>query len=272
MAVNYAEKYSTQIDERFAIESKTEALVNRNYDWDGVSTIHVYGVDTPELNNYKMTGDNRFGVPEELSNTKTKYVLNEDKAFTGTIDRRNNLDTNGVMEAGNALARTLREKVVPYVDKYRLAKIVAGAGTVETLALTKNNIYEQILKAQETLSENLVPTAGRVLVMAYPYYNLLKLDPAFIKVGDLSQNMLIKGSVGMVDGVNVILVPSAWLPSNAAFVLLHNIAVIGAEKLVEFRVLDNQRGISGWVMEGRIYFDCFILENKKKAIYAHKVA
>lgn len=39
MAINYAEKYSPQVDERFKLGSLTTALVNHAYDWLGVATV-----------------------------------------------------------------------------------------------------------------------------------------------------------------------------------------------------------------------------------------
>ena len=39
MAINYAEKYSPQVDERFKLGSLTTALVNNAYDWLGVATV-----------------------------------------------------------------------------------------------------------------------------------------------------------------------------------------------------------------------------------------
>ena len=39
MAINYAEKYSQIVDERFKIGALTSALVNYAYDWVGVSTV-----------------------------------------------------------------------------------------------------------------------------------------------------------------------------------------------------------------------------------------
>ena len=39
MAVNYAEKYSRIVDERFKVGALTSALVNYAYDWVGVSTV-----------------------------------------------------------------------------------------------------------------------------------------------------------------------------------------------------------------------------------------
>ena len=53
MAVNYAEKYSQIVDERFKIGALTSALVNYAYDWVGVSTVKVFSVPTATMGDYK---------------------------------------------------------------------------------------------------------------------------------------------------------------------------------------------------------------------------
>lgn len=272
MPVEYAIKYAKEIDEKFAAEPSTAALVSRNYDWNGTKTIKVYSIGVPTINDYQLTGLNRYGSPEELNATTAEYTLTQDKAFTFTIDKRNALDTNGALNAGVALNRTMREAIYPMVDKYRYAKMVAGAGTTKTNALTKANIYESILDAQEALGNASAPSTGKVLVITMEAYKLLKQDPAFVRAGDLAQDMLIKGSFGMVDGMNVLAIPKDMLPANVAFLVMHPIAVIGAEKIIEFDIFDKVPGVSGNLVQGRIYFDAFVLANKKKAIYVHKTA
>ena len=88
MAVNYAEKYSTNVDERFSQGARTGAAVNADYDWDGTSAIKVYSIDTSPLNDYQTTGTNRYGTPDELGNHTQTMLLSQDKAFTFTIDRK----------------------------------------------------------------------------------------------------------------------------------------------------------------------------------------
>ena len=43
-------------------------------------------------------------------------------------------------------------------------------------------------------------------------------------------------------------------------------------KLAEYNTHDNPPGISGWLVEGRVYFDAFFLNNKKKAIAISNVS
>jgi len=113
MAINYAQKYSSKVDERFTQSSLTQAAFNQDYDWEGVNTINVYSIDTAPLSNYSMTGANRYGTPDELGDTTQTMTLSQDKAFTFTIDRRNYLDTQMTKEAGKALNRQLSEIVIP---------------------------------------------------------------------------------------------------------------------------------------------------------------
>ena len=50
MALNYAEKYSAQIDERFKQGSITAPAINNNYDFVGVKTVKVYSIPTADMN------------------------------------------------------------------------------------------------------------------------------------------------------------------------------------------------------------------------------
>lgn len=269
-AVNYAEKYSQKVDERFALASITEAAINREYDFDGVNTINVYSIPTSPLNNYTINGISRYGTPEELGNAKQTMVLSQDKSFTFTIDRRSYDDTMMTQEAGRALRREVDEVIIPTIDTYRLTKIVGGAGTTATpAAITKDNAYTMFLKGVTTLLDNKVPMAGSIAYISSNFYTQIRLDPAFIKSGDMSQDMLVRGQVGMVEGVSLIYAPTVYLPENVEFLLTNRIATVAAEKITDYRIHDNPPGINGWLVEGRIYYDAFVLDNKNKAIYVH---
>ena len=69
MAVNYAEKYSQIVDERFKLGALTSSLVNYAYDWVGVSTVKVFSVPTATMGDYKTEGANRYGKRFSLDKT-----------------------------------------------------------------------------------------------------------------------------------------------------------------------------------------------------------
>ena len=110
---------------------------------------------------------------------------------------------------------------------------------------------------------------GRVAFCSYRFANLLMQDPAFIKYSDRSQDMVIKGIMGEVDGCKIVKVPAAHLPQGASFLITHSIAATGPKQLEEYKIHDNPPGISGWLVEGRFIYDCFVLNEKADAIYYH---
>lgn len=274
MTVNYAEKYSSQVDERFAQGALSTAFVNDNYDFLGVETVKVYQVNTSELNDYTTTGMQRFGTPEELGNVVQEMKLGQDKSFTFTIDSKSANGTEGAMEAGKALERQIVEKIIPAVDKHRFAKIVAGAGAdhIGTGAITKTNAYASILDGIAKLQDEDVPVEGLVLGVTPTVYKFLKQDDSFIKNSDLGQAIAINGQVGAVDGVPVVLLPAKRLPENVEFIIAHNSVTPAPVKLSLYRILDQVAGLDGSLVEGRIHFDAFVLDGKKKGIYVHKKA
>ena len=50
MAINYADKYSAKIDERFKTGALTAPAINNDYDFTGVQTVKVYSIPTAGMN------------------------------------------------------------------------------------------------------------------------------------------------------------------------------------------------------------------------------
>lgn len=121
----------------------------------------------------------------------------------------------------------------------------------------------------EHMGNKSVPDRGRVAFCSYRFANLLMQDPAFIKYSDRSQEMVVRGEMGECDGCKIVKVPSSHLPQGCAFIITHNIAACGPKQLEDYRIHDDPPGISGWLIEGRVIYDAFILNEKADAIYAH---
>lgn len=272
MAIEYAAKYAGKVDERFAIASKTARAVNNDYEFTGVDTVKVFTIPTVALGDYTTSGSNRYGTPEDLQNVAQTMLLSQDKAFTFVVDKKSEDDTMGAMQAGQALRREIDEVVIPTIDKYRLKEMAENAGGSATTAVTKSNAYEMLLDGMNAMSEHGVPEDGRIAFVSPAYYKYLHLDTSFVQASDLAQDMLIKGSLGMADGANIVMVPTSYLPSGVAFVLCHPAATVGPVKLESYKVHDNPPGINGYLVEGRVRYDAFVLEGKKHAVYVHKTA
>lgn len=275
MAVNYAEKYSGKVDERMSLKEMTNIGLNTDYDWDGVNAIYVYDVDTVPLNDYTMEGTNRYGTPVELGDSKTRYELTTDKGFAFTIDERNKKSQAGAKEAGKALAREIDEVVVPFKDMQRL-KVWSDTATansqVISVALTKSNAYSTLLDGQEKLTDEKVPLTNRIFYCNSKYYKLLKQDESFIKASDMAQNMLVKGQVGQVDGVGIVVLPSSYFDTGVNGILVYTKSTVSPSKLRKYTVHNDPAGVNGTLTEGRIMLDTFVLKNKAKGIVAIKEA
>ena len=195
-----------------------------------------------------------------------------DRSFTFTIDRGTYNDTQMSNAAGAALQRQLREVVVPEIDKYRFGKIVEGAGTTVTGTISKTTAYDAFLTGASELIENNVPLTGCTAFVSSNFYKNIKEDSSFIRNGDMSQDILIKGQVGTIDGIPVIVVPKSYFPEGVEFIITNQAATTAPVKLSEYKIHDNPPGINGWLVEGRVYYDAFVLDNKKDAIYVFKNA
>lgn len=77
------------------------------------------------------------------------------------------------------------------------------AGAV-ALALTKSNVYTNIVALRTVLGKGLAPMAGRFLVVNSQFEGLLLQAPEFIpSVGDAYTNAIIGGKVGAIAGFEV---------------------------------------------------------------------
>ena len=268
--INLASKYSTNVDERFYKESQAMLALNNDYEFTGVQTVKVYSVPVAVMTNYQKSGSARYGTPDDLTRNVQTLTLTRDRAFTYIIDKGDKLMSEMVSDAGKSLSRQTREVCVPEYDTYifrKLASAATAAGNYDDTQATKDNAYELFLNAQEKLGNNNIPDQGRVCFCSYRYANLLKMDPAFMRYGDQSQQMLIKGVIGEVDGCKIVKVAASRLPHGCNFLLTHPIAATAPKVLEDFKIHDNPPGISGWLVEGRLIYDCFVLNEKRNAIF-----
>ena len=270
--VNLASKYSKAVDERFHKESQAMMALNSDHEFTGVQTVKVYSIPVVAMGDYKREGANRYGTPADLGRNVQEMIVQRDRAFTFTIDKGDKVQSMNVSEAGKALSRQLREVCVPEFDAYvfkTLADAAIKHGSYSNTEITKENAYSEFLNAMEYLGNHNVPDKGRVCFCSYKFANYLKQDPAFIKTGDKSQEMIQKGVIGDVDGCSIVKVPASRLPAGAAFIITHKMAATAPKQLTDYKIHENPPGINGWLVEGRLLYDCFVLDEKMDAIYYH---
>lgn len=270
--VDLVTKFLPYVDEIFTAESKKTLLTNNNFDFDGAKTVKIYKISTAEMSDYDRDGtggnSSRYGVVQGLDATTQEMRLTKDRSFTFAIDKLDMNETGGQLEASGALARQMREVAIPEIDTHTYSIMCEKAGIKPTaVSLTKTNICSEILKANTALDNAEVPEAGRVIVVTPDTYLLMKQSPDIIMETDIGNELRIKGVIAMIDGANVIKVPATRLPADFGFMIAHPVATVAPTKLSEYKIHENAPGISGSLVEGRINYDAFVLDNKASAIY-----
>lgn len=267
MPLIYTEKFADKVDERFTAVGVTSSAMNTDYDFEGAQTIKITSVNTVAMGDYnRATG---YGALDPIENVIQTLTMTKDRKFTGLLDLMDEEETK--IKAGSFLARQLREVVIPEIETYRFNKMMAAAkaNSMEVTATAKP--YSEVLEMQEKMDDALIPRAGRILFVTPEIIKILKKDADFILASDIAQNMLIHGQIGVVDGTPVISVPKIWLTDGtdkAKAILLHKSAMISPIKLAEYKAFtsgENQTH-SGTTFLGRIYYDAFVLNNKKLGI------
>lgn len=283
MSIALVKKYAPYTDELFKAESKISLLTNTDFDWTGAHTVAVWKIGTVPMNDYSRNRGSdydeesvatlsRYGKIIDLAAQTEEMMLTKDRSFIFNVDRLDEDETAGQVAAASALARELREVVVPEVDAYAYNVMVTKAGTKATAAaLTKENVYTSILAGSEALDAAEVPDTERVLVVTPAAYTLLKQSTAFDST-DVGAEMKLKGVVGILDGMAVIKVPASRLPENFGFMIAHPSATVAPVKLEDYGTHNDTPLSSGTIVTGRICYDAFVLDNKAKGIYYHPIA
>lgn len=278
MAISLVTQFQPYTDEIFTTESKKSLLTNDGFSWIGAHSIKIYKIGTSEMQDYSrnpvpgFTGS-RYGTIHDLDAATEEFTLKNDRSFTFAIDKLDNDETAQQLAAASALARQVREKVVPEVDSYTYGVMCSNAGTKPAaVPLSAENIFDEILNANNELDNAEVPETGRILVVTPDVYTMMKRSKDIIMETDIAEDMRLRGVISNLDGAAVIKVPAVRLPENFGFMLAHPCATVAPTKLEDYKVHEDPPGISGSLVEGRICYDAFVLDNKVKAIYYQEQA
>lgn len=281
MAINLATKYESKTSELQKARRKSRAFTNDDWSWDGTNAINVYTLTDPTMGNYDPNGGaNRYGNATEVEDTLQTWTLSRDRSWTKTIDKKNFQDTMMIRKPGKYLAQATKNVLVLELDTY-IFQVIATAGAVydrddivADAATTASNAYTNFLTLNADITNNEGAEEGRVAAMTATYYNLLK-QGGFILDSDKGQTKLDSGSLGTVDGVQVVIVPSGRMPSTSGVVDLlisHPIVTTAPEKLVDYTLHKNPPGISGDLLEYRHRYDAFADVNKIYSVAIHAVS
>jgi hypothetical protein len=259
------------VDEIFKAESKKSLVTNTDYSWTGAHSIKVYKVTTAPMNDYNRNGSttaSRYGVAEDLNAAFEEMTLKNDRSFAFVIDTLDEDETAQALNGASALARQIREVVIPEVDSYVYKTMCEKAGTKPVaVKLTATNIYDKIVEATAALDNAEAPETERCLIVSPTVYQYMKKSKDIVLETDIGEDMRLKGVIANLDGLTVVKVPENRLPANFGFIVCHSVATVAPTKLEKYVTHVDPPGISGTLVEGRICYDAFVLDNKAKAVY-----
>lgn len=277
-AIQLVTKFQPYVDELFYAESQRGLVTNGDFSFDGAKTVKIFKVSTVEMQDYDRSGANtqpggsRYGTVGGIGNDIETHTLGKDRSFTFTVDKMDVDETAQTLAAAGALARQLREVTIPEIDAYVYDVMAKGAGTKAAAdSLTASNIFDKILTGNNTLDNALAPDGGRVLIVTPDVYYLMKRSKDIVMETETGADMRLRGVIANIDGLQVIKVPAARLPEKFGFMIAHPVATVAPVKLADYKIHTDPPGLSGSLVEGRFYFDAFVLENKAKAIYYQPV-
>ena len=270
MAVNLFTLHSDLTQSAFHRESLIAGKLCSDYEFTGAKTVKILTPVTVPMNDYRRTGTNRYGNPTEMQDIVQELTLTQDRSFALTIDKGNDADQGYAKNAGKMLMLQIAERAVPEFDKYVFNKLATQAGFIvgNATALSKTNICDRISEAGAMLDDMEVPAYDRMLFVSTQGYKMLKHSDEFMAVQELGKEALAKGIVGSYDNMQVIKVPVTRWPANVNFMIVHKNAATAPVKLSETKLHKDPPGISGHLLEGREYYDCFVFGPRAWGVYA----
>lgn len=194
----------------YALEKNHVAtnLVNRNYEGEiknAGDTVHINTLGAVSVRTYAQGTDLSY---DALSTTDQQLEIDQQKYFAFALD-----DVDKAQAAGDIMDTAMSRaaySLADVSDAFLLGKIAAGGSSdnyvgssASPVALTKSNIYENIVALRTKLDKQNVPTQGRSLVVPPEAYALLLQDERFTKVDATAENAIVNGLVGRVAGFDI---------------------------------------------------------------------
>ena len=270
MAETFNINFSRDMKKTVIETSLVAPHLTNEFEFTGAKTVRLSAPVTVPMNNYTRSGANRYGEPQELKDAIQELTLTQDKSFSLTIDKGNSKDKNDSEDfAKKMLTLQLSERAIPEFDRYALDKLSHKAGVIvgNDEALSKTNIVERIADGTVFLDDAEIAQNGRTLFVNANGYKLLKLSDEFSGVDKIAENALTKGVVGQFDNMKVVKVPKGRWPEGVNFIIVQKNAATAPVNIDDAKVHKDPPGINGNLLEGRNYYDCFVIASRAKGVY-----
>ena len=186
-------------------------LINRDYEGEikkQGDTVHINTIGEVTIGTYTKDTDFASG-PQALTATDSTLIINQAKYFNFAVD-----DIDTAQAAGDIMDKAMQRAaygLADAADKYLADQLAAAITTANgnqvgttAVALTKENVYENIVKMKTILDKANVPTTGRWLVVPPEMVALILQDDRFVKTGGTkAEDTLANGWVARAVGFDI---------------------------------------------------------------------
>lgn len=235
-----------------------------------------------------------YGYPvTDTSLTWETFTLSQDRAAQLRIEQASN-DETAKLSLAAAIKDFAVQEIIPETDAYGFSKLASytsiAFGNQITTTPTTDNVLQQLDDAFEWHAEHEVPEDNQVIFVNPHTFNILvhsKELTRFIEPTSLGLRADLKFEVGSYQGRPVISVPSNRFFTN--IVLTNNGYSQGPDsRLINFMVVskdavydivryqikkvfspDVVQDFDGYKIDNRVYYDVFVPDNKRVAVYAN---
>lgn len=297
-SISLAESYLPVLDGVYKAASKSAILdagVGR-VQFAGGNKVSIFKTSLDGLGDYSRTEGFATGA---VTGTWENFTLSQDRARSLMVDSMDNEETLG-QAYGTLVGEFMRVNVIPEIDAYRFAKYSGTSGISSAnadITVGTTDVASLIDAAEQTMGDDEVPEAGRILFVSEKCYNALKNkitrkidngDPSISNVIEMYDGMPVikvpKGrfntKIALNDGVSAgetaggYTIPTDGTSYPINFLIVHPSAVLQVVKHQIPRIFNpaENQAADAWKFDYRVYHDCFVEANKKKGIYLHRAS
>lgn len=134
-------------------------------------------------------------------------------------------------------------------------------------ALTADNII-QVLMAARTLMKNRRVKNGARLTIDLTYIPTIVDSKYFTSIEKIGEKAVVEGSIGKIFGMDVFECESDLMPANVPFMITVKKALLAPKKINDFKIHTDPPGLSGNLLEFRMYHDAFVRGKKSDGALA----
>lgn len=288
--INYAEKFSNILAQKYAAESKADALFSSN---QGVTFMNAQTIKLPRLTMSGYKDHNRGTVGFNTGTISSDWEpkkLEFDRDIEFAIDPMDIDETNLALAVANIQNTFEEEQAIPERDAYAFSKlhteyVTTYSQSVTTTAPTAADILDAFDADMAAMDDAGVPEEGRIL---YAIPSIMKL---YKEADGISRSVIVSNAVGVInrkvhslDDVQLVSVPSGRMKSAYDFtsgfaptgtakqirsVLVHPSAVVARQKYSYIKLFTpgtDSRTADNYIYQNRRYMDLFLLERKTDGV------